>query len=213
MKLALGGIHSLFSITAAVLSLLFSAGDADAATLELRPSGHICLVGNALGERMQFGNSWKTLLYQRFPKHYLVVRNPCFPGDEPFTRDRSLNFGEPKEHLEHSKADVILFFFGFNESFAGPSDLERFAIDLTPLVEETKNYSSKGAPRMALVSPIAHEDLGDPNLTNGKPHNADLEKYADAMRQVAEQTEVGFVDLSIQRLGKPLDVPPPNAPS
>lgn len=197
MKLALGGIHTLFSITATVLGLLLSSGAARAATLELRPGDHICLVGNALGERMQFGNSWETLLYQRFPKHELVVRNLCFPGDEPFTRDRSLNFGEPDEHLEHSKADVILFFFGFNESFAGPSGLERFAIDLTRLVEETrtKNYSGKGAPRMVLVSPIAHEDLGDPNVTDGKAHNVDLEKYADAMRQVAEQTEVGFVDL------------------
>ena len=146
---------------------------------------------------MQFGNSWETLLYQRFPKHDLVVRNLCFPGDEPFTRDRSLNFGEPDEHLEHSKADVILFFFGFNESFAGPSGLERFAIDLTRLVEETKtkNYSGKGAPRMVLVSPIAHEDLGDANVTDGKAHNAELEKYTDAMRQVAEQTDVAFVDL------------------
>ena len=84
MKLAIGGNHILFSIAAAVLGLILSAGAAGAETLELRPGDHICLVGNALGERMQFGNSWETLLYQRFPKHELVVRNLCFPGDEPF---------------------------------------------------------------------------------------------------------------------------------
>ena len=35
--------------------------------LELRKGDHICLVGNALGERMQFCNEWEALLYRRFP--------------------------------------------------------------------------------------------------------------------------------------------------
>jgi hypothetical protein len=71
-------------------------------------------VGNGLGERLQFHNDWEAYLYERFPQLNLKVRNLCFPGDEPQFRLRSLNFGSPDAHLTHSKADVVLFFFGLN---------------------------------------------------------------------------------------------------
>ncbi|MBI3462447.1 MAG: azurin, partial [Planctomycetes bacterium] len=191
-------IHCRRKLAAIAGLLLVAAADpARAQVLELRHGDHICLVGNALGERMQFANDWEALLYTRFPQHELVVRNLCFPADEPFKRERSLNFGDPDQHLTHSKADVILFFFGFNESFAGQAGLNPFVADLTRLVGETKtkDYSGRGPPRMVLISPIAHEDLGDPNITDGKAHNQELARYTDAVRQVAAQTGVGFVDL------------------
>lgn len=179
------------------LLMLSAADTVFAQVLKLRKGDHICLVGNALGERMQFANDWEALLYTRFPNHELVVRNLCFPADEPFQRDRSLNFGDPDQHLTHSKADVILFFFGFNESFAGQNGLKQYVADLTRLVNETKtkDYSGKGAPRMVLISPIAHEDLGDPNITDGTAHNVELRQYTEAMQRVAAQAGVGFVDL------------------
>ncbi|MCP4815529.1 MAG: hypothetical protein GY888_23715, partial [Planctomycetaceae bacterium] len=68
-----------------------------AAEVTLQKGDHICLVGNALGERMQHHNWWETSLHKRFPGHELVVRNLCFPGDEPFERIRSQNFGTPTD--------------------------------------------------------------------------------------------------------------------
>ena len=123
-----------------------------AAELVLDKGDHICLVGNALAERLQHHNYWETLLHQRFPQHELVVRNLCFPGDEPFERIRSLNFGEPDAHLTHSKTSVVLFFFGFNESFADDEGLEAFIADMRRLVEETKqkNYDGRRAPRVVV---------------------------------------------------------------
>lgn len=165
--------------------------------LKLQPGDHICLVGNEFGERMQHQNDWETLLYQRFPKLNLVVRNLCWPGDEPFHRLRSLNFGSPDKHLAHSKASVILFFFGFNESFRGKAGLKKFAADLTKLVRETrkKNYSGNGPPRIALISPIAFENTGDPNLPDGTAHNTRLAMYTAAMRDVAKHTGVVFANV------------------
>jgi putative membrane-bound dehydrogenase-like protein len=179
------------------LAAHFLASSVSAHALEIRKGDHICLVGNGLGERLQFENDWEALLHARFPEHELVVRNLCFPADEPFRRDRTLNFGSPDEHLAHSKADVILFFFGFNESFQGKPGLGKFMGDLTRLINETqtKDYSGRGAPRIVLISPIAHEDLGDPNVTDGKAHNEDLAAYTAAMAKVARTTGVGFVDL------------------
>ena len=105
-----------------------------------------------MGERLQHHNYWETLLHQRFGKQQLVVRNLCFPGDEPFERIRSQNFGEPDQHLKHSKASVVVYFFGFNESFGGKKGVEKFIADMTKLVNATKaqDYGS-GSPRIALV--------------------------------------------------------------
>ena len=164
--------------------------------LTLKKGDHLCLVGNALGERMQHHNFWEASLYQTFPELDLVVRNLSFPGDEPFERIRSENFGDPDQHLTHSQASVILFFFGYNESFAGEEGLPKFKSDLTRLVKETqsKDYG-KGSPRIALISPIAFENTGDPNLPSGEEHNKRLSMYTDAIRDVATDCGVSFADV------------------
>ncbi len=168
-----------------------------AAELELRKGDSICLVGNAFGERLQHHNYWEASLYQRFPELDLTVRNLCFPGDEPQMRMRSMNFGEPDVHLRHSKATVVIYFFGFNESFHGPAGLEEFKSSVTQMIAHTQkqDYSGQGAPRIVLVSPIAFENTGDTNLPNGEEHNSRLLIYANAMAEVAKSTKVGFVNL------------------
>lgn len=178
-------------------SSLPAVNAAAAEKLVLRKGDHICLVGNALGERLQHENHWETLLHQRFPTLELVVRNLCFPGDEPFERIRSQNFGDPDKHLTHSKATVILYVFGFNESFQGDDGLDGFIEQMTKLVKETqsKNYSGQGAPRIALISPIAFENTGDVNLPDGSEHNARLKLYTEALRSVADATGVAFADV------------------
>lgn len=180
-----------------LLAIVAARPVAAAEPLELRKSDHICLVGNALGERMQHQNRWESLLHQRFPELELVVRNLCFPGDEPELRIRSQNFGEPDDHLRHSRATVVLYFFGFNESFAGEAGLADFRDQMTRLVRHTlaQDYSGGGPPRVALVSPIAFEDTGDPNLPRGDGHNRRLAAYTETLRQVAAETGVAFADL------------------
>ena len=185
----------LLSVFLALLLAPTTIGSA--AELELKQGDHICLVGNALGERMQHQNQWETLLHQRFPDLDLTVRNLCFPGDEPYTRIRSMNFGDPDSHLAHSGASVVLYFFGFNESFAGEQGLDDFAADMTRLVRHTQqqDYSGDGPPRIVLVSPIALEDTGDRNLPDGGEHNRRLARYTETLAEVADETGVGFVDL------------------
>lgn len=164
--------------------------------LVLQSGDHICLVGNALGERLQHNNTWEALLYQRFPKLDLTVRNLCFPADEPLFRLRSMNFGEPDVHLKHSQANVILYFFGLNESFAGEAGRQKFVDEMTKLVEETKAKDfGKGKPRMVLVSPIAFENTADSNLPDGTKENKNLEAYTNALKLVADKTGVGFADV------------------
>ena len=184
-------------VLSALLTTLLVSPPAAGQAVKLERGDHICLVGNALGERLQHQNYWETLLHQRHPELELVVRNLCFPGDEPFERIRSQNFGEPDSHLKHSGATVVLYFFGFNESFAGAAGLPKFREDIEKLVRHTRSqdYSGKGPPRVVLISPIAFESTGDPNLPDGKAHNERLAAYSKALAETAKETEVGFVDL------------------
>ena len=185
-----------FGLIMAVCLTAISASSS-AADVQLKKGDHICLVGNALGERMQHHNHWETLLHRSLPEMELTVRNLCFPGDEPFERIRSMAFGEPDAHLTHSKADVVMYFFGFNESFDGEAGLATFTEQMTRLVKETqqKNYSGNGNARVVLVSPIAFEDIGDPNVTDGAQQNVNLAAYTDALSKVAASTGAAFVDL------------------
>ncbi len=165
--------------------------------LELKPGDHIAILGNALPDRMQHSGYFETLLHARFPQHKLVVRNLAAAGDEVVIRHRSENFGTPDDWLNRVKADIIVGFFGFNESFKGPDGLPGFKADLEKFIRETKakNYSGKAAPRIVLVSPIANERHQDPNLPDPTANNANLADYTAAMAAVAKQEGVQFVDL------------------
>lgn len=191
----LNSLCCLAALTALLMSNLYRTSNA--AELVLQQNDHICLVGNALGERMQHFNHWETELYSRFPELQLVVRNLCFSADEPNFRPRSENFGDPDSHLAHSKASVILFFFGFNESFAGPDGVAAFRTNLQNTVTHTlsQDYSGRGTPRVVLVSPIATESHTKSPLFDAKTTNKNLKLYTDATRDVAEQTKVLFVDV------------------
>ena len=180
-----------------LLAVSVSLPTVNAADLELKKGDHICLVGNELGERMQHQNHFETLLHQSYPELELTVRNLCFPGDEPYERIRSLDFGDPDSHLKHSKADVVVYFFGFNESFDGDAGLADFTEQISKLVAETKgkNFSGKANARVVLISPIAFENIGDPNVTDGSEQNANLAKYTAALKQVADEHDVPFADV------------------
>jgi len=180
-----------------VLLPLFCIRSDGSESFALNPGDHICLLGNALAERMQHDGWLETLLQARFPDHQLVIRNLGFAGDELSQRMRCDNFGSPDDWLTRTHADVVLAFFGYNESFAGQAGLQKFKQDLTSFIQNTTRhkYNSNAAPRLVLFSPIAHENLHEPNLPDGTANNINLKLYTAAMAEVATQSGVVFVDL------------------
>ena len=184
------------AVTAAVI-LALSASRGLGAPLELRPEDHVVLVGGALADRMQHTGYFEALVHAQFPDHKLVFRNLAAAGDEVATRHRSENFGTPDDWLKRTKADVILGFFGANEAAKGPAGVEGFKKDLVAWLRHVRegNYSGKGAPRVALVSPVLQERHRDPNFADPAPMNANIRLYAAAMAEVAQAEGVTFVDL------------------
>jgi len=160
-------------------------------------NNHICFIGNTLADRMQHHGWTESYLQAQFPDKVLRFRNLGFPADELATRPRSVGFGSPDVHLSHSKADVVFAFFGYNESFNDEKGLANFKKELAKFIKHTRSqkYNGKSAPELVLFSPIAHEDIDDPNLPDGKENNVRLILYSKAMAQVARELDVPFVDL------------------
>ncbi len=197
----------------AIIATIPAAGTT-AATFQLREKDHIGIIGNTLAERMQYDGWLETMLQARFPKHKLVVRNLGFSGDDLTTRLRSKNFGTPDEWLRgqaapiggyednrldgaNTRVDVIFAFFGYNESYAGQQGLSAFQQQLGDWIAHAlaQKYNGKSAPRIVLFSPIAHENLRNPDLPDGVENNKRLELYTRAMAEVAHARGVTFVDL------------------
>lgn len=165
--------------------------------LKLERGARIAFIGNGLFERMQEHGWFEAMVLQRFAKEELVLRTLAWPGDELTVQPRPEAFGDLHEHLKAQQADVIFAAYGFNESFAGAAALPQFERDLAQFIVSLKlrRYNGKSPPHVVLVSPIAHEDLRNPNLPDGKDSNARLKLYSEAMARVAKRCGAAFVDV------------------
>lgn len=182
----------------AVAATVLAAGSVSRAEgPELRKGDHVTLIGNVLAERMQHDGWLETLIQARFPEQDLSFRNLGFSGDEVNRRQRSENFGSPDEWLTRTKTTIVFAFFGYNESFAGEAGLPQFKQELESFIQHTRDqkYDGQNASRLVLFSPIAFENLNDPDLPDGSQHNPRLEQYTQAMAEVAAKNKVPFVDL------------------
>lgn len=177
--------------------LLAGALPARAQSLELKKGDHIAVVGNTLADRQQHFGWLESLILKSNPDLELIVRNLGFAADELTVQPRSMDVPPLTEWLTREKTDVILAYYGFNESFKGEAGLEKFKGDLTNFIKAqlAANYSGKGAPRLVILSPIAQENMNDPNFPDGAANNKNIALYAAAMAEVAKANGVGYVDL------------------
>ncbi len=193
--------------------------------LPLEKGDHIVLVGNNLCARMlEFGH-FETELQLRFPEHELFIRNMCdggntpgfqphsarndpwaFPGAETFYEDSGLSrdsdpqgdFPTPDQWLTHLEADVILVFFGYNESQNGAAGIDNFKEELKAWIDYTSfsDYNGEDSPRIALVSPTAFQNKSaEMDVPDGSLENENLALYAEAIREVAAEANVPFIDI------------------
>ncbi|WP_199200167.1 PVC-type heme-binding CxxCH protein [Adhaeribacter arboris] len=213
-------LTSLGLVVIALLTLQFT--QSNSIPLKISKGSHIILVGNNLGSRMMNYGHFETELQLRYPDQQLYIRNMCdggntpgfrphsgrvspwaFPGAEKFQTELAHNsdsqghYETPDEWITRHKADIIIAFFGYNESFEGKKGLENYKAELDAFVKHTlkQKYNGKTTPQLALVSPIAFEDLSAKyDLPNGKQENANLALYTEAMKEVAAKNKVLFVN-------------------
>jgi glucose/arabinose dehydrogenase/mono/diheme cytochrome c family protein len=190
--------------------------------LEISKGERIFLLGNNLGSRMMDYGFFETEMQVRYPDSALFIRNMCDPGDTPGFRPHSGrvspwafpgaekfqtelaqksgsegHFETPDQWLTRLQADMIIAFFGHNESFEGPDLVENYSAELEAFIKHTlaQKYNGENAPSLVVVSPIAFEDRsGDMDVPNGVVANANLSIYTQAMQDVCARNNIPFID-------------------
>ncbi|HIA64081.1 MAG TPA: hypothetical protein EYN93_14530, partial [Planctomycetaceae bacterium] len=163
--------------------------------IQFNNNDHVVIIGGGVADRMQHHGWFETYLQIESADKNMVIRNHGFSGDRLDHRPRNSGFTAADDYLTISKADVIIAMFGYNESFDGdPTGYEQSLVDWVN-ESRSKKYNGKSAPRIVLVSPLAHENLNNPNLPNGRNNNMRLAAYAQATRNAAQTTGCGLIDL------------------
>ncbi len=168
-----------------------------AAQLPLKKNDTVAIIGNALADRMQHDGWMETLFQSRLPGQGVTFRTLAVSGDTVTLRPRSEKVPSVEDALGFCKADVIFAFFGYNESFGGEAKVASFKSDLGGMIDKYRaaKFNGESAPRIVLFSPIAHENLRDPNLPDGSANNVNLALYTAAIKEVADAKGVAFIDL------------------
>ncbi len=170
------------------------AGHKDPARFAFQAGDVIAMIGNGLGERMQYAGWMETLVQSHEKDKKLRFRNLSISGDRVDQFPRNSGFMPVDAYLQHLKANVVLAFFGYNESFDNsPGDYTRKLNEMVKNIRATK--PADAFPRIVLFSPIAHEDLGTRDVPNGKANNRRLKAITAATKAAAEASGVTFVDL------------------
>ena len=205
------------------VGLLLSACAGDHGVTTIHKGEHIVLIGNNLGSRMQEYGFFDTELHTRYPDSLLYIRNMCdggdtpgfrphssrpapwaFPGAEKF-QDELSHPSQSEGHLEsfdslikRQQPDLIIGFFGFNESFQGEAGLKNYKEELKAFIDHTRSqsYNTHNSTELILVSPIAFQNLSkEIDLPDGAEENKNLALYSNAMREVAQSSNIPFIDV------------------
>ncbi len=170
---------------------------------------------------LHFG-TFETEMQLRYPTDSLVIRNMCdggdtpgfrphsgrvspwaFPGAEKFHTELAQNSGSegvfetPDEWLSRLKADIIIAFFGYNESFEGPAGLENYRAELDAFIKHSlkQTYNGTSAPQLIVVSPIAFENIADHlDVPDGEMANQNLKEYTEVMKEVCAVNRIPLIN-------------------
>ncbi|MEO0475649.1 MAG: PVC-type heme-binding CxxCH protein [Planctomycetota bacterium] len=182
-----------------VLALLVVTSLPARAALELEEGDSVFIVGNTFAERIALSGYLDAMIHAANPGKKIVVRSVPNSADEVDDRPRETNVPRMDFYLKRHKASVVVMCYGMSESFDGMGGIEKFKADLAGRVDyHLKAKYSGEAPKIVLVSPIAHEDMKSPNWPTGDAvtqRNAVIKAYTAAMKQVAADKGAVFIDL------------------
>ncbi|MFN3167428.1 MAG: PVC-type heme-binding CxxCH protein [Phycisphaeraceae bacterium] len=187
-----------FSVVSTLVLMLIVSAPARAA-LELNEGDSIVVVGNTFAERLALSGYFDAMVHAANPDKKIVIRSVPNSADEVDDMPREHSVPPADFYLKRHGADVVVMCFGMSESFDGLAGVGKFEADLAKQVDKHLNakYNGESSPKIVLVSPIAHEDLGGNWVTGDAvvERNQVLKAYTAAMKKVAEDKGAVFVDL------------------
>lgn len=175
-------------------SAVFSICAAD--KLELADGDRVVLLGNTFVERdVQYGYL-ETALTLAYKDKNITFRNLGWSGDTVWGHARA-GFGSTQDgynnmikQVKDAKPSALLLFYGMSESFDGESGLAPFIAQYEKLLNDIADTKAK----LVIVSPIRHEKLGGA-LPDADAHNAKLQIYVSALKDLAAKRGTIFADL------------------
>lgn len=178
---------------------------AEPAPFKLQGNDVIALTGGANMERTRFNGFLQTHLFTAQPQARIKVRNFGWEGDTVFEQWRDGGAAEKlepgqcwrqqrdwKQQLAEVGTTAVIAQFGQMESLAGVEKLPRFIAAYEKLIAEF----TEGGRRVVLVSPVRFEKSTQPLAPDLTRHNAAVQAYADAIRELAAKLGVTFIDLT-----------------
>jgi lysophospholipase L1-like esterase len=170
---------------------------AEQPALEFHDGDRVTLLGAGFIERLQQTGYLETVLTSRLPGRDMTFRNLGWSGDTVWGEARGLFGGQPQgfERLMHdvklTDPTVILIAYGNNEAHGGEAGLPRFRQGMQQLLDKLTTTNA----RLALLSPLQRENLGPP-LPDPTAYNANVKRYAAAIKQMAAERELPYFELN-----------------
>lgn len=163
---------------------------------ELKDGDRVVTLGGTFIEREgQFGYI-ETVFTTAHPDRKVTFRNLGWSGDTVWAESRGIfdpaqvGYARMIELVKELKPTLIVMAYGQNESFAGEAGLERFVQQYEKLCNDVKPTGA----RLAFITPHKFEKPRAP-LPDASRHNANLGKYADAVKQLAARRSAPVIDL------------------
>ena len=183
-------VHRVRRVAVIVLLLGLLALQASAQGFFFRDGDDpIVFLGDSITEQHMYTTYVETYILTRFPEWKVRFRNVGWGGDTAWLARRGDFAGGLQRDILTLKPAAITIDFGMNDARGGDGTLPLYVEHQTKLVEALQ---AAGA-RVALLTPSPEERF-EPDQPAGSAYNHMLWKYSEALRQVAEQPGVLWVD-------------------
>lgn len=190
-------VKRCFAVLFALCSLANALAGVAAEPFELKNGDRVVLLGGTFIEREGNHGYIETALKLAWPDDWkLTFRNLGWSGDTVWADSRGI-FDPPAEGYKRMislvtelKPTVVVLAYGANESFAGEPGLAPFVKQFEKLCDDLKPTNA----RLVFVTPPPFEKPKPP-LPDVSQFNANLGKYAAAVRELVERRNGRLVDL------------------
>ncbi len=164
---------------------------------DLQDGDRIVFLGDAYLEREGNYGYLETLLTTAYPQKNLTFRNLAWSGDTPKCESRSY-FGPPEEgfsrlkgHLELVKPSLVFAGYGAASAMDGEKGLGPFIENYKRLLDMISQTTSA---TVVLLSPVPGEEKGELKAQMAG-RNQQIARYSEAIRRLAAERQLRFVDL------------------
>lgn len=173
-------------------------------TLNFKQNQVVAFTGGTNIANMRKDGYLETLLMAAQPHTKLHVWNLGWDGDTVYEQFRDVGFGKWSRNLDSLGANVVFVQFGQMESLQGEKAIPDFINAYKQLLASIKASDRQ----IVLISPIPFEPERLTSRVTGLSvnplNNAPAEKYADKIKELAQEQGFTYIDLYHSLLKSPL---------